>query len=530
MNKPEVEILIVDDDRNRDEIYKLFFEGLSATLESSHIIHPLLPKTPAEAHSILRSRRPCLVVLDMVLEGNWGESAVMTYQIIKDQRYAVALVSNNFNDAKTGVNTTSVLMALASVPKLGFLPYTASIEKYFVNSLGKIEVPDAISHDTVLVWNCMLAEALGHDRHWRPAVEGEVTFLHLTDTHFGAVQPDYLNVVAMKNGARDTKLHADYMLWTGDITEHGYPSEFDAADKFAQDIRKANLVGSTCPVSMTPGNHDLCWPLALSSRLQLINIPEPATTTATSAGNVSLSPSVDAKNAKPKRQEWKVEDHPVNNELWRFGLSPFHEFFKRLVGEPSPEDGYRLLTHWEHLGFAILELPLESHVVKSRSDQTETPQSFISDGRFKEITNKAIESFRAAHLQESVCVIVLIHGRNPDHSSTSVSRWTQLVAQICEFGNPVITLGGHEHANDHVLNRNRLTIIGAPLDELKTTGGLTLPSIGFIRLSGIGADGLSCEVTKLQKSAADGGTSKWESAKPRKFRMDLATNCWVNAA
>jgi len=525
MTKPEVEILIVDDDRSRDNIYEQFFKRLSAEPDSSHIIHPLLPKTPTEAHRILCSKRPCLVVLDMVLEGDWQSSALMIYQTIKVQRYAVALLSNNFNDAKTGVTTTGVLVELASVPKLGFLPYVASIQKYFVGSVGKIEELDAIPGDTVLVWNCMLAEALGHGRHWRPATEGEVTFLHLTDTHFGAVQPDFLNVVAMENGTRDTGLHADYILWTGDITEHGYPSEFDAADKFAQVIKNAKFVSNSSPVSMTPGNHDLCWPLALSSRLKLIDIPESA---AASAGIVAQPPSVGSKSTKLKKNAWKIEDDSVTGELWRFGLSPFQDFFTRLVGEPSSEDGYRLLTHWAHLGFAILELPLESHVVNSRSDQAEPPLPFISEDKFKEITNKAIESFRAASLQKLVCVIVLIHGRNPDRSSTAVSRWTQLVAQICEFGNPVITLGGHEHANDYDLSRNRLTIIGAPLDEQKTTGGLTLPGIGFIRLAGLGTDNLRCEVTKLQKSATDGGVVKWEPAKPRKFKIDTETKCWVN--
>jgi hypothetical protein len=528
MNKPEVEILIVDDDRDRDPIYTQFFNRLSAEPDSSHIIVPLLPKTPSEALSFLRSRRPCLIVLDMVLEGDWQKSVLMIYQTIKTQRYAVALLSNNFNDATTGVTTTGVLVELASVPKLGFLPYAASIQKFFVRSVGRVEDLDAIPGDTVLVWNCMLAEALGHGGHWRPATKGEVTFLHLTDTHFGPVQPDFLNVVGMESATRDAGLQADYILWTGDITEHGYPKEFDAANVFAMDIKKAKFIGKSCPISVTPGNHDFCRPLALSSRLEWVDVAE-ATVGATPTV-VSSQSHFDDQKAERKRKEWKVRDHSVVDELARYGLAPFNEFVTRVVGEPNSKEGYRLLTHWAHLGFAILELPLEAHTVSSRSDQTDLPQPFISDLTFKNITNKAIESFRAADLHRLVCVIILIHARAPDNGQTKVVRWKDLVARICEFGNPVIILGGHEHANDHVPYKNRLTIIGAPLDEHKTTGGLTLPGVGFIRLSGLRTEELRCDVTKLQKSADDGGISKWGAATPRKFSINPLTSFWIDAA
>lgn len=530
MNKPEVEILILDDERERDKIYEQFFARLSKEIDSSHVIHPLLPETPTEALSILRSRRPCLVVLDMVLEGDWQKFALMIYQTIRAQRYAIALLSNNFNEVKSGLTMTSVLVELSSVPKLGFLPYSASIQKYFVQSVGKIEDADSIPSDTVEIWNFMLAEALGHGRHWRPKTEGEVTFLHLTDTHFGAVHPDFLNVVAMENGIANSGLHADYVLWTGDVTEHGYPSEFDAAYKFAQDIVRTKFVEDSCPVSVTPGNHDLCWPLALSSRLNLVEVSESSATSGAVSVDVGAGRTSGTKcnDTKRERKAWRVEDSPVNSDLWRFGLSPFQEFLTRLVGETGLNDGYRFLTHWVHLGFAILELPLEAHVVFSRSDQPESPPPFISEEKFKEITNSAIESFRAAHLEKSVCMVVLIHGRAPDNGSASVSRWNQVVAQICESGNPVIVLGGHEHANDHLFSKNRLTIIGAPLDEQKTGNSLTLPGVGFIRLSGLGTHEPKCDITKLEKSAGDGGIAKWELKKTRQFAINPSTGCWID--
>lgn len=503
-NKQKINILIVDDERNRDLAYQQFFTRLSLEKNCSYNISLLLPKNFREALTMLSSRQACLVILDMVMSGDWRDNEASIYSQIKTLRCPVALLSANFNEEKVGEKVASLLNLLADTSKLGFVPYHSSIGRHYCNN--KIEELDAIPDDTVGLWNCMIGGALQQSHQWQPRVSKEVTFLHLTDTHFGKVQVDSLDLVGMNLGVQGEQ-KADYVLWTGDITEHGYPSEFEKAYQFAQRLHRSELVNQSCPISITPGNHDLCRPLALASRLEMEVV--------SSAGSGSGD-----------SWRWGVQDSAVNDELTRFGLSPFKEFYDRLVGEAFPESGFRLLTSWKHRGFVILELPLEAHVVHSRSDQKPQPSPFISDEKFTEITNHVIESFQAAQLNRSVCVIVLIHGREPDFSASNVSRWKLLIETICRYGNPLIVMGGHEHILDHRTDRNCLTIIGTPIDEAKTDR-LTLPGLGFIRLSGLTDAPLTCEIRKLEKYS-DRGIPKWRLAEPKKYVINPKTNYWID--
>lgn len=512
MSKSQTEILIIDDQRARDDIYKRFFSMLSQSDHSMFEITPLLPKTPQEAIQHLDSRGPCLVVLDMVLEGVWKDYANMLYERCRAKRYSVALLSDNFNDAQISNASLDVMKALRDSPKLGFLPYTNSIRSHCVDAQGVNKQSTALPSHAVVVWNYMLLEAHGNGRHWKPAKEKEVTFLHLTDTHFGPVQPDSLNIDAMNIGARDAGLKADYVLWTGDITEHGYPSEFEAAYKFSRKLVNSGFVETSCPFSVTPGNHDLCWPLYLSSRLRIDPPPKHG----------------DDRSQDMELKKWVVDDVDQVCELKRFGFAPFHEFFTRLVDEPLPMDGYRLLTHWVNHGFAVLELPLESHLVLSRDDPLQVPQPLVSKIDFEKITEKAIESVREARLDPSVCVIVLIHGRVPAHAASNATRWKQLVSQISRVGNSMIILGGHEHVSDHVVDNSRLMIIGSPLDQSKVEGGLSLPGVGFITLSRTADGNLQCKITKLEKSVGDSNVVSWEAKSPRVFEVLPQNGHWTD--
>lgn len=505
-NKQKVSILIVDDDRTRDAAYQQFFARLAREKNSYYDIFPLLPQTPREALTLLLARQARMVVLDMVLSGDWHDNETSIYSQIKTLRCPVALLSANFNEEKVGEKVTNLLNLLADSPKLGFLPYHSSIGRHYCEN-KEIEELDAIPDDTVGLWNCMIGGSLQQSHQWQPNASNEVTFLHLTDTHFGEIQSDSLDLAGMGSGVKDDGQKADYVLWTGDITEHGYPDEFEKAYQFAQRLNRSELVSQSCPISITPGNHDLCRPLALASRLKTNEIP----------------PS--DKGAKTS-WKWELKNTEVNAELKRFGFSPFREFFARLVGETFPEAGYRLLTYWKHLGFVILELPLEAHIVLSCSDQTPQPSPLISEIEFNEITNNVIDSFTAANLDTTVCVIVLIHGRDPDSAESNVSRWKQLVETICGYRHPVIVLGGHEHVEDCRPDRNCLTIIGTPLDEAKTDR-LTLPGVGFIRLSGLAGGQLTCEVRKLEKYS-DRGVSKWRLAVPEKLRINSETGHWIS--
>ena len=329
MSKCPVRVLIVDDESERKEIYDDFFGRLSTQLKS-YSITPLIPQSPSEALFHLDSRAPCLVILDLVLTGEWRTQASLIYSRIRDLGFPIVLLSGRLEERGSDRDATAVLAQLKAIPKLGFVPYATSIRSHCRTLVGARN-EDPLPDDTLGMWHFMIAEALGHSVSWNPAREDEISFLHITDTHFGHdITPDYMNVVAMQTGVESravasNNIYADFVLWTGDITDHGYPREFDLALQFAKDLRQANFLTDPCLFSITPGNHDCCWPLALSSRLEMQS---------TSEQHDGSSPTGAANN-----WEWRLTNTTVNSELWRFSLLPFHRFYEELVGEPASSEG-----------------------------------------------------------------------------------------------------------------------------------------------------------------------------------------------
>lgn len=527
--KPDATVLIIDDDRARDEVYEAFFALLTNHKNFVYRIRPFIASTPSAAIKYLLAREPCLVVLDMMLDGIWGEQSDLIYEAMSRTQCPMGLLSLDFNDGAASKSANKVLAKLRSVPKLGFWPYATAIERYCKGPYAS-QAPVQLLDDPVSVWNLAFQEAQGHGKHWQPHSPGEITFLHLTDTHFGKSKPDYLEAFAVSNGAKGRNnsggvpaLVADYLIWTGDITNRGLPSEYSEARQFAKDIRTAELIPMSCPISIVPGNHDLCWPLALSSRLSLEDIDK--------AEKVTLPAFVGGRTEDTTPKHWVVKDVSVNHEIWTFGTQPFRDFYTDLVGEPAPsmEVGFRLHTQWAHLGFAVFELPIEAHVVQSNT-LSARPPPFVSDLEFKNITNAAIKAFQDSTLEMDVCVIFLIHGRAPDQPESGAERWSELVDRIEEIGHATLIFGGHEHAATHLAVGRRLTIIGAPHDKRNTYGSQTLPGVGFIRLFGLGTKRLRCEITKVQQGTGDTAPSKWVQLLPPQ-RFEIATakpHPWVN--
>ena len=175
--------------------------------------------------------------------------------------------------------------------------------------------------------------------------------------------------------------------------------------------------------------------------------------------------------------------------------------------------------------FAILELPIEAYLIPNSKRQMPQTKPFISGDEFKRVTNSALAAIRDSNLERDVCIIILIHGRDPDDRQNA-SRWNNLLTQIESQGNPLIVLGGHEHLTDHALQKNRLTVIGAPFDESKVEHGLTLPSVRFLRLYGLPKNNLTCDITRLEKSVGDGGAAQWKQAGLRRFEINPKNGHW----
>lgn len=501
--KQTIKVLVIDDDRERDEVYADFFSKYSGDPRSMYDISPAIPKSPGEAIRYLLSREIGFVVLDLRLDGDWGDESPRIIDAIRRYEIPVVLLSMDFNDPVVSRRAQDIFAALRVIPKLGFLPYTNSIYSHCRDSNGDIR-GDVLPEDPVTIWSLMCAEAKGHGQYWSPKKRGEISFFHLTDTHFGTMKADLLNAAAIKAGAKDAGLLADFLLWSGDITERGLPSEFELAFRFITQLKEAAVLDDVLPVSVCPGNHDLCRPLALTSKMEWTEVED---------------------ESGEKVGKWVVKDTLVNRELWEYGVQPYREFRFRVSGEeaPLPSVGYRWSTQWTHHGFAILELPIEAHIVPTRSDRT--PEPFVTVDEFNRITENVFSVISKASLDAYVCLIILVHGTDPDQPGNYAMRTEELLARIGELGHPIIVCGGHEHLRNHDIRGRKLVVKGGPPDELKMEG-LGLPSVGYIKLSNLGTRKLTCEIVPLQKSLGDGKVSRWDAGRKRTFELSDRSGNW----
>jgi hypothetical protein len=103
-----------------------------------------------------------------------------------------------------------------------------------------------------------------------------------------------------------------FLALTGDIAESGRPSEYDMARDWVETLRKR--LGQDryqVEVLTAPGNHDICWPLALAQRIDV-------------------------------REQILAHDAPLCPELARYAFSPFREFSRRV----EPRERWSMSRHY----------------------------------------------------------------------------------------------------------------------------------------------------------------------------------------
>jgi CheY-like chemotaxis protein len=491
LSSKTVNILIIDDDlERRRPHYEQFFKLLTHVQHNMFAVHLLWAETPLRAHQRVIGKEADLILLDMMLtHENWFDQSDSIYKAIKAVKAPLILLSEDFTSDAALKQIHKVFFDLRGTPILGFIPFSPWVREHADNDSPTI--PDT----QIEVWNLAFHEALDaeRDHRWQPRIENEVTFLHLTDTHFGKTEPDYLNVDAIARGAAKSRLVADFLLWTGDISNTGAPHEFGLAEKFLIDLKGAGVLTHNAPISMVPGNHDLCWPLALSSRLK--------------------------KDQGESEWKWEMTRSTINNDLWKFGFRPYADFFENLVDADEPQksgDGFRWLDQWAHRGFAILELPIECHTIPSDGGHLH-PAPLVSTEDFKRISERALKAIKASGLAPEVCIIMLVHGRDPNVERDLARRWVDLRERLHEAGHVSVVFAGHEHEAHIAPQRRELTIVGVPNDA-KLVDGSTLPGVYFVTLRGLNGPTPECQVTKLERRKDErSGAAVWTAQAP---------SCW----
>lgn len=95
--------------------------------------------------------------------------------------------------------------------------------------------------------------------------------VQISDLQFGAAHPRSFTVdteLALQSIQTRWDAPPQVLALTGDIAEFGRPAEFASAEEWVQRFQaKLSRSTSVIDVMTVPGNHDLSWPLALSSRV-----------------------------------------------------------------------------------------------------------------------------------------------------------------------------------------------------------------------------------------------------------------------
>ena len=244
-------LLIVDDqldfprssgEATRRELY----EKLSSLFD----LHFL--ESPSALRAIMDGGEMDAALVDFVLD-DWGTDVSTVLRVI-DGRVPVSLISQFWN------------------PNFDMLRRV--MEDYWVSRLFTWdEMVSPEGRDLVGFWIDM---AIRHEEGVSPrSLDDDESFcvVQISDLQFGGALTETLAVdteLALQAIQTRWPKPPQVIALTGDIAERGRPKEYEEALAWLADFR-SKLSGSTGVVDVVtiPGNHDLSWPLAMASRINV---------------------------------------------------------------------------------------------------------------------------------------------------------------------------------------------------------------------------------------------------------------------
>jgi hypothetical protein len=207
---------------------------------------------PGDLMEILKKSSIHAVLMDFVL-ARWTVDARSLLQIINN-RCPVFLISGHW-----GPNFDNLRQTLA----------TFRIAQIFTWE----EIEQAERRQLVSLW--IEAEVNKTNQYSEMIIGADepIRILQLSDMHFGSKLPEAFA------GETERAAQAVIRRWnapphlialTGDLSEHGLPSEYDVAREWLISFgRKLDPSWTENRFLLIPGNHDVCWPLGWSSHIDV---------------------------------------------------------------------------------------------------------------------------------------------------------------------------------------------------------------------------------------------------------------------
>ncbi len=268
---------------------------------------------PGDLHAELSRRVVHGILLDFVLEGWKTDAASILAQLPRD--IPVGLISGHW-----GPNFERLRATLAA--------YKEQVAQLFTWE----DLENEERRSLVVTWMKFSISSARNIATTKIGPNDAVRILQLSDIQFEAEPPPRFKVETELLAQR---LHdacgasPDFMALTGDIAQHGLPSEYRNAEQWLRSLSKeldADWSGDRFLV--VPGNHDICWALGRSARIRT----DTDTLSATGDG--------------------------LYSELRGFALEPFRAFTQSLCGTNVWGDKSH---HWvegryRHLGLVFCGL------------------------------------------------------------------------------------------------------------------------------------------------------------------------------
>lgn len=495
LDKQNIRLVCIDDDRSRDAIYKLFFETYSAS-DSSHFRVTLeIPASPHAAIRTIRSRHIHAAIVDVLLKKKWKSELVEDLiDVLGSTRVPIGFVSGDMGQEAAIGELRRHMSRLSENPKLGYFTYVDSFQRHLYDSMEDLSqgVRNAsrLREGLISLWNVILmGVAANSSPIWRENKALPLTFMHLTDTHFGKIDVKQLSVEGIVDLVRQNDISIDALLWSGDIADKGLPSDYAEAKKFYDSLVSKGVLNTACPVLLVAGNHDHCWPLALAVNIEL------------------------------QDGAWSIGKAPNDayRQLAAFRVQPFSDFYETITGRRlnAYRKGFAWIDSYISEGVIVLEFSIEEFGVIGIDAAARRDIDTIGGAIFDEL--RAIQDNDS---NEFKIILLLIHGRDPN--PIVQSQFNVFISRLAAKGFPIIVVGGHYHVGSTECDRSILYIVGTPVSDKVVEGTAMLPGVPFISLRAAKTLEIECIVTtyKFERNIIGVDENSYISVKKFRLRND----------
>ncbi len=255
-----------------------------------------------------------------------------------------------------------------------------------------------------------------------------IRVLQISDLQFGTDLPEAFEAET-ELAAQAIRRHFDgaphFVALTGDIAESGLPAQYAQAQRWIRAFVGAlDANWSDHRFLVIPGNHDVCWPLGWSSR-------------------------VDVRAAKLS------QDAVVNSALARYAWSPFRRFAQSLGNSTPWDDG---VNYWVDGRYRDAGLLLFGYNSCEDLDEWCKPTRKVVDKTLASLFSR-LRALRKDS-PEAVVFGLIHHPLVSDDASEVIINQNVFIKNLTDSESGIVMLTGHVHSDACVLQqRNGVNVL-----------------------------------------------------------------------